>query len=217
MKLNLLNKTARASKRLSFAKVIFVLLPLLVVFTLSCNKNKADLPKENFDDFKTINSDFKLTSVAVKDGVLSDDYKCEEKVNGVENSIPLAWENVPDGTKSLAVIMYHYPKKDDKTEVNSYLLLWDIKPEITEIPYKMAGKGDWFMGSNKDGNAISYSSPCSRGKGKHEYTIALFALSETPAALPKSSSMEVDYTAFINAISTVKIIDRTTLNFFDSK
>ena len=216
--MKLLSKTAGISKCHLFVRIIFVLLPLLlVVFTFSCKNNKADFPKENYDDFKTINSDFKLSSIAIEDGVLLDDYKCEEKINDVENSIPLSWENVPEGTKSLAIIMYHYPKKDDKTEVNSYMLLWNIDPKITEIPYKMAGKGDWYMGANKDGTAVSYTSPCSHGAGKHEYIIALYALSETPASLPKSSSLDVDYNAFMNAISTVKIIDRTTLKFFDSK
>ncbi|WP_282179917.1 YbhB/YbcL family Raf kinase inhibitor-like protein [Maribacter stanieri] len=192
------------------------IVPILFVCLLSCKNNKKATTEVNHDDFKTIHSDFKLTSIAIKNGVLLDDYKCEEKINDVENSIPLSWENVPEGTKSLAVVMYHYPKKDDRTEINSYLLLWDIDSEITGIPYKMASKGNWFMGANKDGTAISYTSPCSRGKGKHEYTLALYALSETPSSLPKKHSLNVDYNVFMNALATVKIIDRTTLTFIDS-
>ncbi|MDN3667273.1 YbhB/YbcL family Raf kinase inhibitor-like protein [Algibacter miyuki] len=189
---------------------------LLVTCFMSCKNNDKAITKVNHDDYKTIHSNFKLSSTAIENGVLLDAYKCEEKVNDVENSIPLSWKNVPDGTKSLAIVMYHYPKKDDKSEINSYLLLWDIDPKTTEIPYKMASKGDWFMGGNKDGTAISYTSPCSRGKGKHEYTIALYALSETPATLPEKHSLNVDYNAFMNALATVNIIDRTTLTFIDS-
>ena len=192
------------------------IVPFLFICLLSCKNSNREITEVNHDDFKTIHSDFKLTSIAIKNGVLLDDYKCEEKVNDVENSIPLSWENVPEGTKSLAIVMYHYPKKDDKTEINSYLLLWDIDPEIKGIPYKMASNGNWFMGANKDGTAISYTSPCSRGKGKHEYTIALYALSETPSSLPKKHSLNVDYNVFKNALATVKIIDRTTLTFIDS-
>lgn len=192
------------------------LFPLVLICFISCKKNKANSTKVNHDDFKTIHADFKLSSSAIAQGVLLDAYKCEEKINDVENSIPLSWKNVPDGTKSLAIVMYHYPKIDNKTEINSYLLLWDIDPEITEIPYKMARNGDWYMGANKDGTAISYTSPCSRGKGKHEYTIALYALSETPASLPKANALDVDYATFMNAINTVKIIDRTTLKFLDN-
>lgn len=193
-----------------------LIITLFVIFGSSCNSNKADLTKINHDDFKTINSNFKLSSIAIENGVLLDDYKCEKKINDVENSIPLSWENVPDDTKSLAVVMYHYPKKEDKTEINSYLLLWNIDPTTTGIPYKMARNGNWHLGANKDGTAISYTSPCSHGRGKHEYIIALYALSETPADLPNSNSIDVDYNIFMNAIATVKIIDRTILKFSDS-
>ncbi|MCG9793458.1 YbhB/YbcL family Raf kinase inhibitor-like protein [Flavobacterium algicola] len=198
-------------------KTIKYLLPVLLLTVLSCKDSRSNLTNVNHDHFKTVNPSFKLTSKAIENGELLDAFKCEEKVEGVENSIPLAWENVPAGTKSLAVVMYHYPKKDDKTEINSYLLLWNIDPTITEIPYKMANNGSWYMGANKDGNAISYTSPCSQGKGKHTYTIALYALAEVPVALPKSSSVEVDYNKFMNAIGATKIIDRTTLTFTDTK
>jgi hypothetical protein len=198
-------------------KNLFFLLSLLAACTFSCTNKKTAFSTINHDDFKTIHTDFKLSSKAIEDGILLEAYKCKKKVNDVENSIPLSWKNVPDSTKSLAIIMYYYPKKDNKSEVNSYLLLWDIDPNTTEIPYKMASNGDWFMGVNKDGTAVSYTSPCSHGKGQHQYTIALYALSETPASLPKSNSLEVDYSVFMNAISTVKIIDRTTLQFLDSK
>ena len=192
------------------------IVPILFIGLMSCKNNKKATTEVNHDNFKTIHSNFKLTSIAIENGVLLDAYKCEEKVNDVENSIPLSWKNVPEGSNSLAVVMYHYPKKDNKTEINSYLLLWDIDPKTTGIPYKMASKGNWFMGANKDGTAISYTSPCSRGKGKHEYTIVLYALSEAPSSLPKKHSLNVDYNVFMNAMATVKIIDRTTLTFIDS-
>lgn len=198
-------------------RIIKFIVPLLILSVFSCKNHRTDLTKVNHDDFKTIHPDFKLSSNAVENGVLLDAFKCEEKINGEENSIPLSWKNVPEGTKSLAIVMYHYPKKDDKTEINSYLLLWNISPEITEIPYKMAKSGTWYMGANKDGNTISYTSPCSQGKGKHKYTIALYALAETPTTLPKNSSLEVDYNVFMNAIGATKIIDRTTLTFIDTK
>ena len=192
-----------------------LLFPFVLICFISCKKNKVNATKVNHDNFKTIHANFKLFSNAIENGVLLDAFKCEEKRNDVENSIPLSWKNVPDGTKSLAIVMYHYPKRDNKSEINSYLLLWNIDPKISEIPYKMARNGDWYMGANKDGTAISYTSPCSRGKGKHKYTIALYALSETPASLPKANALDVDYATFMNAINTVQIIDRTTLTFLD--
>lgn len=194
---------------------IFGITLLLLFLGNSCARNKEASPYM-YDDFKTIHPDFKLHSKAVADGKLLEAFKCEEKVNGVENSIPLSWSNVPEGTKSLAIVMYHYPKKDDKSEINSYLLLWGIDPSVSEIPYKMANNPNWYMGSNKDGNAVSYTSPCSRGPGKHTYTIALFALSEKPKSLPESNALDVDLNTFMKAISDDRIIDRTTLTFIDS-
>ena len=196
---------------------IILLIVITIISIYSCTNNKKASSYKNYDDFETINPDFKLYSKAVANGELLDNFKCEEKINDVENSIPLSWSNVPQGTNSLAIVMYHYPKKNDKTEVNSYLLLWGIDPSVTEIPYKMANNPNWAMGSNKDGTAISYTSPCSRGPGKHEYTIALFALKEAPKSLPKENSINVDYTTFMEAISEVDVIDRTTLTFTDSR
>ena len=196
-------------------RFIAIITILILFLGNSCTSHKETAPYV-YDDYKTIHPNFKLNSNAVVDGKLLDNFKCEEKVAGVENSIPLSWSNVPEGTKSLAVVMYHYPKKDTKSEIYSYLLLWGIRPSVSEIPYKMANSSNWFMGSNKDGNAISYTSPCSRGPGEHTYTIALFALSETPKLLPKSNSIDVDLNTFMKAISEDAIIDITTLTFIDS-
>ncbi|MDM8518933.1 hypothetical protein QUF64_02720 [Anaerolineales bacterium HSG6] len=160
-------------------------------------------------------TDFTLTSIAVSDGELLDTYKCEEKVDGVEKSIPLAWSNVPSSTGSLAVIMHHYPHADDTSQVNSYLLLWAIDPSVTEIPHGEADDGDWFMGANKDGAGVSYSSPCSPSAGVHEYTITLYALSERPSSLPTQSTIDVDYYTLIEAIGTVNIEGTAVLTFND--
>ncbi len=160
-------------------------------------------------------SDFTLTSDAVSGGLLLDDYKCETKVNDIESSIPLSWSNVPSTAGSLAIIMHHYPNSDDTSTANSYLLLWAIDPSVTEISYGGADDGAWYIGSNKDGKAISYTSPCSPSEGTHEYTITVYALSETPASLPTESSLTVDYDTLKTAIATVTTIDTATLTFND--
>ncbi|MCP4552665.1 MAG: hypothetical protein GY834_11620 [Bacteroidetes bacterium] len=166
-------------------------------------------------DTDPVISELTLTSIAIENGELLDAYKCEEKVDGIENSIPLSWSNVPADANSLAIIMKHYPNSSDLTNVNSYLLLWDIDPSVTEIPYGTAGDGPWYMGSDKDGTAISYTSPCSPSVGSHEYVITLYALSDTPSDLPSSSSIDVDYDVLIDAISTVSTIGEVSLTFND--
>ena len=138
-----------------------------------------------------------------------------QPLSDIESSIPLAWSNVPESAGSLAVIMHHYPNPDDTSSANSYLLLWDIDPSVTSIAYGAADDGPWYIGSNKDGTAISYTSPCSPSAGTHEYTITLYALSETPATLPTSSTIDVTYSVLIAAIETVTVIDTATLTFND--
>jgi hypothetical protein len=69
------------------------------------------------------------------------------------------------------------------------------------------------MGPNKDLNVISYTSPCSVGPGTHRYTITIYALSATPASLPKQNSLSVTYSVLKNSLSTVTILGKTSLVF----
>jgi phosphatidylethanolamine-binding protein (PEBP) family uncharacterized protein len=157
---------------------------------------------------------FELSSAAVVDGELLPEYRGEPKdALGREDSIPLAWSGVPAGTTSLAVIMHHYPKPGDSSEVNSYLLLWGIDPTVAEVAHGAADDGPWFMGANKDGKVVSYTSPNSPSPGKHEYTITLYALAASPPSLPSTSTTAVTYRVLKEAIDSVSVLDTATLTF----
>ncbi|MEP1094734.1 MAG: YbhB/YbcL family Raf kinase inhibitor-like protein [Cyclobacteriaceae bacterium] len=193
-----------------------ILILLFSVFLFSCSSDEGiEVDTDTDNDFEIDTVGFRVTSEAIVNGELLANFKCESKTNDIENSIPLAWLEVPEGTGSLAVTMIHYPNADDLTNPNSYLLLWDIDPSTTEIPYGTADDGPWYMGQNKDGTAISYTSPCSPSAATHEYTITVYALSETPASLPMMSSIDVDYSTLIDAIGTVTTIETTKLTFND--
>lgn len=189
-------------------KNIYYLLFLALLFSACDNDETDETPT---DDEGT----FTVTSAAVSNGELLAAFKCESKTNDIENSIPIAWENVPEGTASLAVMMYHFPNPDDQTMANSYILLWDIDPSVTAIPYGTADDGPWYMGANKDGVAISYTSPCSPSAGTHEYTITVYALSETPVSLPTESTVAVDYDILKAAIESVTLVGSASLTFND--
>ncbi len=184
-----------------------MLLAIASFILIGCGGSNSET---NSDSFK-----FTLTSAAVSNGELLDEYKCEEKIDGTEDSIPLSWTNVPSSAESLAIIMHHFPNADDTTEVNSYFLLWGIDPSITEIPHGDGDNENWYIGSDKDGMTASYTSPCSPSTGTHEYTITIYALSETPQSLPTSSSVDVTYSVLKSAIETVSTIDTATLTFDD--
>ena len=99
--------------------------------------------------------------------------------------------------------------------MNCNLVLWDVSTEITEIAYGEAGDhdaGTGYMGPNKDGNEISYTSPCSSGSGTFYYTLTMYALSDIPDSLPTESSTAVTYEVLMDAIDDV-IISETTLEF----
>ena len=191
------------------------------IFILACSKETVVTPAAPTNTGTTTTtptptvsaSGFKLTSTAVVNGVLLNAFKCEKKVNGIENSIPLAWENAPAKATSFAITMIHYPNSSDSTKYSSYLLLWGIDKTVNKILYAEANKGPWFMGVNKDGNNISYTSPCSAGAGTQQYILTIYALSETPATLPTKSTTAVTYEVLTKAISTVTVLDKTKLIF----
>ena len=154
----------------------------------------------------TATQDFTLFSQAIDNGEWLDEHKCEKKVNGVENSLPLAWSNMPDGTKKLALTM------NGVDTGNSYLLLWDIDSSLSAINHGEANNGPWFIGPNKDGTTIGYTSPCSPSLGSHEYVLTLYALSATPSALPSESTINITNDFLTDAIKDVTI-DTSVLSF----
>lgn len=190
-------------KTKNVALLLFVLVPML---TAGCGSDSSS-------DSSTDTGEFTLSSIAIEDGELLEEYKCETKVDGKEDSIPLAWSNVPADAGSLAIIMHHFPNPSDTSSANAYLLLWNIDPSVTEIAHGKADDGPWYMGANKDGQGVGYTSPCSPSAGSHEYTITLYALSETPSSLPTESTVDVDYDTLKAAIATVTVIDTAVLTF----
>lgn len=185
--------------------------------TSSTDSSESDSPDSTIDTssdgFSATSNDsnFTVSSSAIDtDGALLDAYKCESKVNGIEKSIPIAWSNVPEGTESIAISIHGFPNPN---ETNSYLTLWNIDPSVTEITYGGANDGAWYMGPNKDGASISYSSPCSPSAGSATYYMTIYALSETPSSLPDSDSLTVSYSVLLDSLSEVTIIDQVVLEY----
>ena len=103
---------------------------------------------------------------------------------------------MPAGTQSIAVAMFHYPQgKDGGGNPNSYWLLWNIPVATTSLSQgNTEGLGN--MGSDKDGVTVGYTPPCSPPGSMHWYSIAVYALSEAPAALGTADDINVDWVAF---------------------
>ena len=156
---------------------------------------------------------FMLTSPAMQDGgMLPADLKCTRD-GGDGVTPPLAWEGVPDGTKSLALIMHHYPrgKVEGVDAPSQYWLLWNIPPETRALPRgNPASIGD--EGADKDERRTGYTPPCSPPGSLHEYTITLYALSSPLDTLPLHDDPDVDWSAMTKAMNG-KIVASSHISF----
>lgn len=111
----------------------------------------------------------KLVSSAFDDGQLMPaDYTCDS-----ENfNPPLEIKDVPEGTKSLAIIM---DDPDAPGGVFTHWLMWNIPPST-----KLIEENDWVEGAEQgmnDGGDLGYMGPCPP-EGVHHYHFKLYALKD---------------------------------------
>ena len=138
---------------------------------------------------------FSLTSSAFKDGGMlatknAGNIKTNPNCVGDNVSPPLAWSNVPAGTKSFALVMTdpdgraglgvnHWVAYGIPTSVTSF-----AEGEVSQLVNKyVAGKGNAGLGH--------YLGPCPPpGTGLHHYVFTLIATDMEPAALPPGLSRD---------------------------
>lgn len=156
---------------------------------------------------------FVLTSPVLTDGgMLPADLKCTRD-GGDGLTPPLEWTQVPAGTKSLAIIMHHYPRDtvEGRDPPSQYWLLWNIPAQTRALPHgNPASIGD--EGADKDEKRTGYTSPCSPPGSQHEYIITLYALDGSLDKLPAQDDMDVDWATMTSAMEG-KIIAASSLSF----
>lgn len=167
-----------------------------------------------------------LTSPLITDGgTLPLELKCSRD-GGQGLSPPVAWNMVPEGTHSLALIMYHYPKgtAEDANPPSQYWLLWNIPVDAQSLPEgNPASLGD--EGSDKDAHGTGYTPPCSPRpwwtyfsskpqQPEHKYVIKLFALDEPLTDLPDHDDKTVDWATMTKAMDN-KIIASSEISFWN--
>lgn len=98
-------------------------------------------------------------------------YSCD----GEDISPPLQWQNVPEGTESLALIM---DDPDAPRGMWVHWVLYDIPPETSELPENVT-PADSLPGGGSQGNSswnrVGYGGPCPP-RGSHRYFFKLYAL-----------------------------------------
>jgi len=114
----------------------------------------------------------KISSSAFAEGeLIPKKYTCD----GENVSPPLAWEGVPEGTKSLALVCDD-PDAPGKTWV--HWVIYGIPVETTELPENVPTEIELSDGSRQgvnDFGNVGYGGPCPPS-GTHRYFFKLFAL-----------------------------------------
>jgi phosphatidylethanolamine-binding protein (PEBP) family uncharacterized protein len=125
----------------------------------------------------------RLTSPVVSDGgTLPRDYTGD----GSSATLPLEWTGVPQGAKSLALIMHHVAPDMTKW----YWVLYDMPVTTTGLPRNAAGIGT--LGNNSINGRCEYAPPHSKGPGEKTYIYTLYALSSPVTLEAKPSDVSRD-------------------------
>ncbi|MBM3967843.1 MAG: YHYH protein, partial [Planctomycetes bacterium] len=130
-------------------------------------------------------------------GTLPVEYTCD----GAKASPPLEWRHVPEGTKSIALSIWHTAPDQEK----SYWIVYNIPVDKKGLEKNSKGVG--VVGLN-DKKRAEYDPMCSKGPGKKQYHVSVFALSEM---LP-ANSKNMDRAGLLKAIREIQL-DEAELSF----
>ena len=135
-----------------------------------------------------------LTSTSIKDGARipvrfgGDDPKraCSPRTPtlicpcpGKNVSPQLGWHNVPEGTKSLAILMYDVDGQFGAGV--SHWVAYNILPTTTELKEGDGTTGTGFTGGSGTRSNANYVGPCPpQGDGPHHYLITVMATDLEP-------------------------------------
>jgi phosphatidylethanolamine-binding protein (PEBP) family uncharacterized protein len=115
---------------------------------------------------------FTLTSPALSDGgLMGAQFTCD----GAGVSPALEWKNAPEGTKSFAVTMHHFPPNNEAKHV--YMVVYDLFSSTDHLE-QGSTFGSW--GINTVNHSLAYTPPCSKGPGIKDYILTVYALSAAP-------------------------------------
>jgi Raf kinase inhibitor-like YbhB/YbcL family protein len=141
-----------------------------------------------------------LTSAAFKPGDnIPSHYTCE----GDDISPPLAFGNVPDGTRSLALVIDDPDAPDPKApkHVWAHWLVYNLPPDTKGLPQDAGRSGlpNGAVTGLNDRKQAAYHGPCPP-IGRHRYFLKLYALdTKLPAEALTKAELEAAMTGHILA------------------
>lgn len=116
--------------------------------------------------------DIKVSSAAFEEeGMIPGKYTCDED----DVSPPLAWDSIPEGTKTLALIC-----DDPDAPMGTWVhwVLFNLPGDISDLPENIPPERELESGAKQGTNdfgRIGYGGPCPPG-GTHRYYFKLYAL-----------------------------------------
>jgi Raf kinase inhibitor-like YbhB/YbcL family protein len=156
--------------------ITFGLLAVTLAAGLACSGSSSSATTGDTDPQPKGSSDMKLESPAFAAGAsIPTKFTCE----GEDISPALRWSGVPEGTKSLALIVDDPDAPDPKAPKRTWVhwVLYDIPPTATELPE--AVRPDALPAGTREGNndwkRTGYGGPCPP-IGEHRYFHKLYAL-----------------------------------------
>lgn len=143
--------------------------PALLMLLCSCSSRNADTAPAERAATMTV----QVTSSAFKEGgSIPSKYACD----GQNVSPPLAWNTIPDGTKSIALIADD-PDAPRGTWV--HWVLYGLPPSLRELPEHVPASESILGNGGRQGmtdfGKIGYGGPCPPS-GTHRYYFKVYAL-----------------------------------------
>jgi phosphatidylethanolamine-binding protein (PEBP) family uncharacterized protein len=131
-----------------------------------------------------IQSTFTLSSAASGEGgLMGQQFTCD----GAGISPPLAWTGAPAGTRSFAVTMHHVSPAGQEKHV--YMVVYGL-PAATLQLGEGSTLGSW--GLNTVNGKTAYTPPCSKGPGRKDYILTVYALSASPDFSKLTAGIRMD-------------------------
>ncbi|MCH8205854.1 MAG: YbhB/YbcL family Raf kinase inhibitor-like protein [Chloroflexi bacterium] len=118
-------------------------------------------------------------SIVVTSSVFTDGERIPGKYScyGLDQSPPISWSGVPDGTKSLALVSVEPDAPGGVTW--AHWLLYGMPADVTEVPESMSSTEAQLVGGThgtNDFNRLGWGGPCPPRGTTHFYFFKVYAL-----------------------------------------
>ena len=142
-------------------------------------------------------SEFALESTAFENAeAIPSRHSCE----GEDVSPPLRWSNVPEGTRSLALVV---DDPDAPGGVFTHWVAWGLDPAAERLD---EGEPAPREGGNDFGTR-GYRGPCPPpGHGRHRYVLRLYALDAEPELAAGAAKAELEQAIAGHVLTTAELV-----------